>query len=40
MLVLPTGHYLGDAVKKAEMDEAYGRCGEEEKCIQDFDGES
>jgi hypothetical protein len=29
-----------DAVKKAEMDGAYGRRGEEEKCIQGFSGES
>jgi hypothetical protein len=38
--VLLVAYYSSDIVKKAEMDGAYGRCGEEEKCIQDFGGES
>jgi hypothetical protein len=33
-------YWSGDTVKEAKMAEAYGRCGVEEKCIQDIGGES
>ena len=38
--MLLTGYHSVDTVNEAEVDGAYGRCGEEEKCIQDFGGEN
>jgi hypothetical protein len=33
-----TRYYSVNQIKYNEMDWAYGMCGEEEKCVQDFDG--
>jgi hypothetical protein len=37
---LLTKYYLGDDIKKNEMGGAWDICGEEERCIQGFGGET